>query len=353
MDSKVSIFNISFVKTFVLKSSFAIPAVHTKNLDELNNQKIHLSRSLELSGLLKVDGLVMSCNINALRQVFSWETLSEALPTVNDDIHNGNSEDRIYKLQVILLSAWNAMTQNRLFLAAAFNRLRPSLLFPMDSNHLIKSLQHSCLEDITLKQKLLIKIHSVDQEKVTRHVFEQLQPANLEATTAQEDMCTSGIEQIIHLSKKCMIWIYFLSMYVAEELSCLAQIMTLIKTEKSDYFDVSLSKCKERRLQMVAILTKLVADQNIFRSLATDVRPVMLKSNQMDLKRIVTGVISLARGSSSGILTINDEIDFNEFALTVQESNVFPSALKTVLIRISHVVGPKLGSTLTGMWKMI
>jgi hypothetical protein len=122
--------------------------------------------------------------------------------------------------------------------------------------------------------------------------------------------------------------------------------MALIKTDRSNYFDVSLSKCKERRLQLVAILTKLVADQNIFRTLASDVKPEMIKSNHADLKRILSGVVNLTRGTSE--IQNYDEINFNLFALKVQESDVFPSNLKGVLARISHVVEAKSGSTLTG-----
>jgi hypothetical protein len=154
--------------------------MHTKNHGELDIEKIHLAKSLELTSLLKVEALAMSSNIIALKQAFCMELSNEAPLVSNED------DDGFYKLQVFLLSAWNAMIQNRLFLISSFKCLRPSLLFPMDSNVLIKSLQHSRFDDLTLKQKLLLKIHDVNQDKVVRYVYEQLQAIEHKAIEASE-----------------------------------------------------------------------------------------------------------------------------------------------------------------------
>jgi len=153
--------------------------VQTKSLEELDYQKLCRTKSSEFLGILKMEAPELSKSLKLLKQIYSSQSFKEAISILDENVILGQKTDSqpesFFKLQVTLLSAWNSMTQNRLYLAGLFNRLGSSIIFPMDLKFLVKSLQDSTLVNVSLKDKILMKIHSVENEKIARHMFEQLQ----------------------------------------------------------------------------------------------------------------------------------------------------------------------------------
>ena len=245
-----SAFNLS-VRDFW--SSIGLPLLNTISLQILDERKQFYNLSLKLALTTKTDlpsicdhiGKIsksISNNVESLAQIFEKLPLQDN-NNFSEDLAKNVSKNDILKLQFALLAGWNAYLKN---ISVAIkigdgNQLGSSILFSLESINWLRTANKS---DLTKEQAFEFQALSVQQQIVIQHIFKHI----LAAKDQEEQITTDDSEDETKKDE------------VDAELRSLTQLMLQVAMGKRDFSDVEISIIDERRQQLLALQTQLVAD---------------------------------------------------------------------------------------------
>jgi len=247
-----SAFNLS-VRDFW--STIGLPILSNESLQLLEERKTFFNLSLKVSLTLKSDlpsicdhvnkmSKALANNIDSIAQICENFPQQEINHVTEDSTVIASPID-ILKLQFGLTAAWNAYLKN-LSVSHGIGKagqLSSSVLFPLEVINWLRNVNKS--EAIwSTGTTFEFQALSIQQQIVIQHIFRSLVlearkaidvPMNVEESDEKKDDDSS-------------------------ELRSLTQLMRQIAAGKRDFLDVEISIIDERRRQLLALQTQLVAD---------------------------------------------------------------------------------------------
>ena len=313
-----SAFNLS-VRDFWRR--LGLPTHPSASLQVLEERKLFCEMSLQLGLTNKTDLASVCDHIGKLSKSLSKNSIEslaailEKLPLQEKlECEPAVAQTDILKLQFNLLSAWNAHIKNAAVALKIGQRFGTSHLFSLESIELIRNAN---ISSWTREDNFDFKLLSVQQLIVIKHVFKVLIQAKRDAELLKEGgNCEAD-------KKKRN-----------EDVASLTQLMLEVAEDKKDFLDVEISTIVERKRQLAAIQTQLVADCREVVQYEASEQKARLEACLENFSTILRGIDSLeAPATEVGPLTDHQSLVSFAGALKtkIQDSKFFPPHLRTII----------------------
>ena len=327
-----SAFNLS-IRDFW--STIGLPMLSNESLQLLEERKTFFNLSLKLSLTFKSDLPSICDHVNKMSKslannIDSIAQICENFPQqeinhVVEELAAVASPVDILKLQFALMAAWNAHLKNVSVShgIGKAGQLSSSVLFPLEVINWLRNVNKS-EGNWSTETAFEFQALSIQQQIVIQHIFKYLVlagkpkdvPMNVEESEEKKDEENS-------------------------ELRSLTQMMRQIAAGKRDFLDVDISISDERRRQLLALQTQLVAD-------CRDVVEYEKSVEKAKAETIISQLASTLHGID--LLEspyISEDIPKDSYSLIsyatllkkkVEGSKFFPKHLQAIIVEVMTIV---------------
>ena len=324
-----SAFNLS-VRDFW--TSIGLPLLSNESVQVLEERKLFLNLSLKLSLAQKSDlpsicdhvtkmskSLATFDSIALLCQNFAE---SENTVLMTEEMTAASPKD-VLKLQLALVAAWNAYTKNNSVSLGISqgSQLCSSVLFPLETINWLKTVNTT--ENWSAETAFEFRALSAQQQIVIQHIFTRILAARpVEPTPPENSEEKKEVE-------------------IDSELKSLSQLMRQVAMGKRDFLDVEISLINERRQQLLALQSQLVADCREVVKYELSEEDSRKKLSLQNFGTILHGIDSLEVPIISNEIVKELEplmIYAKSLKTKVEESKFFPKHLQEIIVEVLTVV---------------